>query len=511
VSRLAKGVVEFIDDCLAVNEHGRPFRLRAHQRRVLRVAFDGLRRGAGKVPWQTIVYSCPKKSGKTTINAAIVTAWAFVVEPPNEIYLLANDLDQARGRVYATVCAMIRRNPDLLKSVVGGERGLTMTQFELVNGTVVKALAAEASTAAGSNHGLVSFDELWAYRSERARLLWAELTPVPTRRNSVRLVTTYAGYVGDGLLWDLYVRGVGPEESEQGRGRRIDAKEPLYADESSGLLVYWDHEGRMPWQTPAYYAQQRASERPSDYLRYHENRWAVAAEAFVTLEQWEACVDPAVTPVVADPGLPVVVGVDGAVRKDSAGVVGVTWDPIARKVRVVNHAVWYPGGGAALDLEATVEQELLAWRDRYHVAAVVYDPYQLETIVRHLEAAGLPMERYDQTQERLTAIGKTIWDLLDGRNLVVYPNDRLREHALNAVALETPRGFRIAKDRARKKIDLFVALAMAAHRCLQEAGVGLGGRPLSELAIVGAERTAEISDEADRPWYTRGEGAPWET
>ena len=38
----------------------------------------------------------------------------------------------------------------------------------------------------------------------------------------------------------------------------------------------------------------------------------------------------------------------------------------------------------------------------------------------------------------------------------------MREHALATVGVETPRGFRISKDRVNRKIDGVVALAMAA-------------------------------------------------
>ena len=52
-------------------------------------------------------------------------------------------------------------------------------------------------------HGLSSWDELWGYTSESSRRLWEALTPVPTRKNSIRFISTYAGFEGEsGLLWD---------------------------------------------------------------------------------------------------------------------------------------------------------------------------------------------------------------------------------------------------------------------------------------------------------------------
>ena len=73
-------------------------------------------------------------------------------------------------------------------------------------GSTITALASDYAGAAGSNPSFITFDELWAYTSERSRRLWDELSPaVPTRLVSVRLTTTYAGYDGESeLLWGLY-------------------------------------------------------------------------------------------------------------------------------------------------------------------------------------------------------------------------------------------------------------------------------------------------------------------
>jgi hypothetical protein len=42
------------------------------------------------------------------------------------------------------------------------------------NGTTVTAISGDYSGAAGSNHGLVSYDELWGYVSESSIRLWED-------------------------------------------------------------------------------------------------------------------------------------------------------------------------------------------------------------------------------------------------------------------------------------------------------------------------------------------------
>ena len=49
-----------------------------------------------------------------------------------------------------------------------------------------------------------------------------------------------------------------------------------------------------------------------------------------------------------------------------------------------------------------------------------------------------------------------------GRNLAVYPYADIRLAISRAVAVESARGWRIAKDKQSHKIDVVVALAMAA-------------------------------------------------
>ena len=81
--------ITFIDKLVKKNELGADFRLTDHQREVLRVAFAFDQ--DGRLPWDTNLYSCVKKSGKTTINAALTLAWALTQDAPNEILILTND------------------------------------------------------------------------------------------------------------------------------------------------------------------------------------------------------------------------------------------------------------------------------------------------------------------------------------------------------------------------------------------------------------------------------------
>jgi hypothetical protein len=170
-------------------------------------------------------------------------------------------------------------------------------------------------------------------------------------------VTTYAGFEGESILLEnLYKQGLA--------GQRIDDELPIYVN--GRLFVYWDHEPRMPWQTPEYYEEQRKSLRTNTYLRLHENRWTSGESNFVDIAWWDACVKPEISPLVADKHLPVWVGIDAAIKRDSAAIVATTWDYPSKKVRLVYHRVFQPTPEQPLDLEETLEATALELNERLH-------------------------------------------------------------------------------------------------------------------------------------------------
>jgi len=61
---------------------------------------------------------------------------------------------------------------------------------------------------------------------------------------------------------------------------------------------------------------------------------------------------------------------------------------------------------------------------------------------------------------------------LNRQNLLAYPDPDIRLAISRAVASETPRGWRIAKQTQSHKIDVVVALAMAAHAAVRGQSEG---------------------------------------
>jgi phage terminase large subunit-like protein len=415
-----------------------------------------------------------KKSGKTTLNAIATLFGALTFPAPETVFVVANDAEQAEQRVFDLIAKQVR-TMGLVASGVA-----TATKSEILfteTGTRIVALAADFAGAAGAIFGLSSWTELWAYRHEGHERLWEELTPLPNRR-SLRIVDSYAGFSGDArVLEPLWARALA--------GTRLDDELPIY---SNGRLWAYVDQGeeaqRRAWLgdpegMAGYYAEQAATLRPGTFARLHLNQWQSGEEAFLSAEEWDACVNLTLGPLTAQQarGLRLSVGVDAATKGDCAAVVAVAREPDGR-LRLVRHRVWTPRKGEPLDLEETIEAYLLDLRRQFSLAAVSFDPYQMARSAATLRRERVPMVELAQTAGNLTAAGQNLYELVRGRNLILYPDRELREHALNAVAVESGRGWRIAKEKAARKIDGVVALSFA---CLDAVERGVAEAPIPML------------------------------
>lgn len=433
-------------------ETDEPFGLLPAERAFLKLALT--LNDNGRLLYPELIYGAIKKSGKTTFAAAVViTVLLLFGGRYGEAYVVANDLEQAQSRVFEQCRRIIEASP-LLRD----EADITARQITFeATGATIRALASDYAGAAGGHPVISAFDELWGYRSENSRRLWDELVPVPTRKISCRLVTTYAGFEGEGeLLHELYKRGL--QSPKVGKD--------LHAGD--GMLMFWSHTPIAPWQTNEWLTEMRRSLRPNQYLRMIENRFVTTESSFIDLAWWDACVDPALKPVVTDRQLPIWVGIDASVKRDSTAIVACTWDRKAQQVRLVQHRVFQPSPDQPLDFELCIEHTLLALKSRFLIKQVLFDPYQMQASAQRLKREGIKIEEFPQSVPNLTEASQNLYELIKHRNLVVYQDDALRLAISRAVAVETSRGWRIAKEKQAHKIDVVVALGMAALAAVQK-------------------------------------------
>jgi len=424
----------------------------------------------GKLPYDTILFSAIKKSGKTTLEAAIVNWANFEFPDGSETYILTNSREQSEARCLTDLKFHAKRYNAHL-----GKDGTPIysVQYKLTypNDSFVTALSKSYDTPAGGRHALTVWDELWGYTGESDRRLWEEMTPVPTVPNSIRFVATYAGFVGESdLLWNLYINGVGVDENEAGRGERIPGLEDLPCWRNAGQFTYWDHLPRMPWQTAEYYRSQRGTLRPAAYLRLHENRWVTTSETFIPIEWWERAekahnMQPEYMPDNPYRDYPMFLGVDAGQKHDTLAVVGCTYDPVRSKVIQVFHKIWVPSKGEVLDLEETLEAYLLEKYRKYKIRSIHCDPALLVQMIVKLKKKGLPISEFTQSDTNMIESSQSFYDLLRYNNYECYPDEEVRQQIINTLAIQKGRGFRLtkAKDRTTLPMDFSIAAAIASY------------------------------------------------
>ena len=150
----------------------------------------------------------------------------------------------------------------------------------------------------------------------------------------------------------------------------------------------------------------------------------------------------------------------------------VTWDRATKQARLVWHRIFQPTPKDPLNFEETIEETLLGLKARFRVREVRYDPFQMAATAQRLTRAGLNMVEFNQTIPNLTTASQNLYELIKGQNIIVYEDDAIRTAISRAIAQENTRGWKIAKDKTSSRIDIVVALAMAALGAVQKGGLG---------------------------------------
>jgi phage terminase large subunit-like protein len=479
IARWRLSPISFIETVLHDPETGRPFELLPSERAFLEYAF---KIGAdGRLLYPEQVYSCPKKSGKSCFAAIIIITMILLFGGAyGEAFALANDQEQAKGRVFEMIRRIIEASPLLKREAKITESKITFPAFN----ATISAIASDAASAAGANPTISCFDELWAYTSERSRRLWDEMVPPPTRKIACRLTVTYAGYEGESLLL----------EELHKRGKTLPEVGPsLHAGD--GLLCFWSHTPVAPWQDEAWLTSMRNTLRPSAYQRMVENTFASSESAFVDLSAWDACAVPDLLPLREDRDLQIWIACDASTKRDSTALVACAYHSEMKCVRLIAHRIFQPTANDPIDFEATVERTVLEWDEKFLLRKCLFDPFQLFSVMQRLQRAGVQTEEFAQTVPNLTAATSNLFDLISARQLMLYPDAAMRLAVSRAIMIESSRGFRLAKDKQQHKIDVIVALSMAALGAVK--GQGESSYP-SDLSWVSGPTLADPEAEEQR-------------
>lgn len=442
--------VAWIEDYCYLYDTGAPMRLFECQVRPLQLALS--RDDNGNYRYNTILWSWPKKSAKSSVVASVAD---FIASNRTRasVKLVANDLKQADSRVGYYLRESIRlgqqegKRPNIQVSQSG-------YKVRYPNGAHVECVPIDPTGEAGGNDDMTVFSELWGWKSKAHQRMWSEMTLSPTKwGNSQRWIDTYAGIEGESpILEFLYETGVK-------NGRLVWDDLEVYVNDAAKMLAVWVTKPMFPWQTPEYYAEESSTLTEEEYGRMHGNRWGKSSEAFIPIEWWKNATKQ--LPSLDRRG--VVIGLDAAVSNDCFALVVVSVTSGRPELR---HAkVWYPPEGGKIDFDE-VEIELLKLFKEYNVVEVAYDPYQLESMAQRL-GGNVFWNSFNQGAPRLVA-DKQLYDYLRDQRVDhdgSFPD--VEDHIKNANRKpEDKNQLRIVKRNEHKKIDLVVALSMAVSRAL---------------------------------------------
>lgn len=456
--------------------------------------------------FRTVLWSTVKKMGKTTIASAVARWVCETWGPFAEVYCMANDMEQARGRIYAGIQKSLaltpqwnpgKREMELPDGRIEWREIMRNITHEPTHGTI-RAVSNDYKGEAGSNPTATFWSETWGLRSEDDLRMWYELTPVATRERSMRWVETYAGYKNEpGILYELYTTGTSTKEGAV----RLDCHSfpnwpavymaecdcgsccghtgpglPLFVNEGANMFVFWDQDERArraPWvqgdRGTEYYSEQQRTLSPEQYERLHLNHWISSTEQFLPIEWWDACFDPSLPPL--DSTTPVVIAVDAAVSNDCCALVGCTRrpgrssDPAIRLSRI-----FYPPVGGKFDYSTDIMLTLAQWCSKYNVVEITYDPYQLHgPMTDFRRETGRWCREFSQASERMQA-DKALFDVIRDARLIHQCGPDEREHIQNAdrkTNADNDTKFRLVKRTEKSKIDFAVAASMAVSECLR--------------------------------------------
>lgn len=246
--------------------------------------------------------------------------------------------------------------------------------------------------------------------------------------------------------------------------------DPLAGFKATAQTIILRTEDNAANNADGYAAERRKSLTEAEARVFLEAEWEDEDELspfLPSITLWDACREP--LPAVNPLRWPMIIALDAGLTNDLFAIVGVTRNPARPDDLFVWHTqtIRAPRGGE-IDYQEVLDGLRRAIRS-YNVVEVVYDPYQLAMFSQLLRADGTTMVTQFSQQAQRSKADKALRDCILTRRISHTGQPDLREHIGNANQKRNPedRQLRIVKRTEGQKIDLAVALSMAAWRCAE--------------------------------------------
>jgi phage terminase large subunit-like protein len=404
-------------------------------------------------PERELLVLLPRGSGKTTLLAAIAVHHLLTVEGA-AVYCAASSREQARILFEASArFARELEHPNLVL------RHLEIRFCDDPNEPRIfsrhmRVLAADAPRLHGLTPSLAIIDELHAHATDA---VYVALKTAQLKRPGSRLITiSTAGAGVDTPLGRLRARAHAHARVAC-RGALTDARGPEFrmlewtvsedADIDDARQV--KRANPASWVTVEALREQRAAVPDLAFRRFHANQWTEREGHWLPAGAWQACEGE---PVFAD-GEPVWLGCDVGGERSATAVV---W---LNEALHVGCEIFHGDSGI---LEAVDLIHELA--EKYLIREVSFDPWRASQAAQELEQRGINALAFPQTDSRMVPASDRLYRAIVERRLVLPVHSELREHAANAVAKHSRRGWRLDSPHRTANIDGVIALCMALER-----------------------------------------------
>ncbi len=479
-SRYGWNAADFEDFCSKLTlPSGGPFALEPFQRLVVRELFE-----AGRVE---VLLLLPKGNGKSSLLSAL-GVFHLLVTPNAECFIGAADKEQA-DTMYRFASHFVESEPELeaLLLVRKSTREIRSRRDQ----GFIRVLASDTSAAGGRRHSynptLALVDELHSHANDH---LYVSLRSAAFKRGGLVVTISTAGHDQELTLGKL--RAGMLELDQHGgtveRGLRVDTDGSVAPAADGRLTVARSGSGRtvmLEWAchadddlsnpavvklaNPASFvtvdsladALEAPGITPWAFSRYRANVWTVGFESWIPPRAWEALESAEEIPEGAE----IVAALDMGRYQDCAALVWL-W---AREggPPVVRARIWLSGG-----IDAPIEYGPVkgAIRDPaalYDVRAVGFDPRYFDQAAEELEGEGLPMVKFDQSNERMCPASMELRKAILTGQLAHDGDPLLAAHVAAGVTKDVSADqWRLVKSKRRgPAIDALIALVMA-HRLL---------------------------------------------
>lgn len=428
-----------------------PFKVRDFQDEIIRGAFAP---GVSQA-----LVSLPRANGKSALAAALAVAELWVGEYSAEALVVASDERQARI-VFDQARRMIELNPLLAERVHVFQDRLVVPE----NDATLRPLPADYNALQGYDPTILICDELHTWRED----IWSAATSAAGKRDeSLTLAISTPGTSKDSVMWRLIEHG-----------RKGD--DPAFYLREFAAPEGCDVDDREAWQAanpaladPDPFLQEKALEavvrtlREPVFRQLRLGQWSGQVDSWLPFGAWGELADP--TRTVPD-GARVVLAFDGSTSNDSTALIGCT---VEERPHVFVVGLWEKPQGPAgrswrvprLEVDAAVREAFRRW----DVAELACDPWgwvsEIETWARDMGKRRVIQWNTGYRKRMAPATSRLYEDVMECR-FTHDGNERLAAHVGNAVAVSTPQGDVIQKDKrgSTRKIDAAVAAIVARDR-----------------------------------------------